>query len=80
MNEKRVELSIKGEKRENTTSRLTLRLEMDGNDVNVVGCDENDKDVLIVSIMEDGKLWRFTDNGDVAGLRVNKSGQILEAK
>lgn len=80
MSEKKVKLSIKGGvKSKPTIPELELFLEQDNDSVDIRICDAEGIEWALLSILPDGKFMRMSVVSDL-GLRLNKNGQILEAK
>lgn len=59
---------------------VKLRLEYDGNDVDLVAVTEDNEECHILSILPDGRLHRYSSIPKNNGFMVNKNGQIIERK
>ena len=68
------------EQQEKVEPILTLRLERDNDDVNVVGTAENGNEYHLISFNSNGTLYRFTSIDSCTGFKLSKNGQIKERK
>ena len=59
---------------------VKLKLEYDGDDVDLVATLRDDEECHILSILSDGRLHRYSGIPKNNGFTINKNGQIIERK